>query len=268
MNHSAQPPRITIDAVLRSALRAFAAFPGPGLAYFGVVTVWNCYDSADSQLDLADLASFPAGPWVFGAALSLAGSLLMGWLMCGLARVAIAGVRGEEATWNNTVVSLSEYFHAASALGTWLLATLLGLMLFIVPGIFAFLMWSQAFCSAIDRKESWTAALGRSRLISKGHYAEIFGVGVATGMLLLPGWILSASTLWNSATDIEEILGGAMPAASKSAAAAFDPAAAATMILSAALGAAAYTAMTYIGAALYVVLQDLYVAAQASKKVD
>ncbi|MBI5505193.1 MAG: hypothetical protein HY899_10360 [Deltaproteobacteria bacterium] len=255
---SARPAKVSVDAVLTSALRAFLAFPGPGLAYFALMAVWTCAGSGGGALDPASLM---AGPSSFDFIVWLAGALLIGWVMCGLARVAIAGVRGEEATWNDTIVSLSEYFHAATALGTWITLAMFGFLFFVVPGVLAFLIWSQAFCCAIDFKESWTAALGHSRRITRGHHGQILGVMFGIAMLFVPGTIVSASAVWNSAPDLEALLGSGFPAASGQAAVAFDPAVVATMLLAAVLGAAAQTAASYIGAALYVALQDVYAAA-------
>jgi|GEM_PF-3303465 len=252
----AQPARIRVDAVLRNALRAFVAFPAPGLAYFAVLVGWDCYNNAANDFDPVNFALLGEGPQTLDIMLWFAGTLLVYCLMCRLTRVAIAGVRGERATWNDTTVSLWKYFHAVTAWGAWLTLALLGLLFFIVPGVLALLAWSQAFYCAIDRRERWTAALGHSRELTKGHHAEILGVGFAMVMLLLPGEILAAAALRDSASQLEELFGSGLPLEAHATAAALDPAAFATALLGAVLSGAAYTAMSYVGAALYVALHD------------
>lgn len=256
---TAQANRVRIGDVLRGALRSFAAFPGPGLLFFTVLTGWNCYDGTGSESSIASPPLILTDPWTLDTALWLAGSLLLGWLMCGLARVSIAGVRGQASTWNDTVVSLSEYFHAATALGTWVTLGLLGLLLLVVPGIVALLAWSQAFYCAIDCKESWTAAMKHSRAITRRHYLQIAGASMAMSVLLLPGGLLSLSASYGSALAF---------ATGEASADVSAKTAVTLMLLGATLGAAASTATSYIGAALYVALQDAFVAGQAAGSPD
>jgi len=251
MGNGLQRPEQTVDSVLTHALRSFMTFPGPGLAYFAIVALWD----VTGNVALGDPASLMSGAGLLSPVFAFIVSLLIGWFMCGLTRVAIAGVRGQPATWNDTLVSGWEYFHAASALGAWLSLALLGLLFMIVPGIFAFLIWSQAFFCAIDRKQRWLPAMGHSRTITRGHYGLIFAVAVAIELLMLPGQIFSVGDMSSSLSDLQQLLADPTSAASGSPAAA-GPAVFGMSLIGSALGAAASTAMCYVGAALYVALQD------------
>lgn len=64
-----------------------------------------------------------------------------------------------------------------------------GVLLFLVPGIILFLMWSVAVPALVDEKLGVMEALGRSRTLTKGFRWKILGLEL---VMLIIAWIVEA----------------------------------------------------------------------------
>ena len=69
------------------------------------------------------------------------------------------------------------------------IAMMLGLVLFVVPGVILYLMWSVSAPALVDERLSIMGALGRSRYLTRGYRWRIFGMVL---VLVVLSWLAMA----------------------------------------------------------------------------
>lgn len=142
------------------------------------------------------------GAVTIGIAFSLLGLFFYLVSAGALVRATVAASEGRQARLGECAA-----IGARSALPLLLLFILLlvgvwvGTVLFIVPGIILFTMWSVAVPALVEERIGILAAFGRSRYLTKGARWRVFGVNLVLLVLL----IVVSSVFWL-------LLRGAMPA--------------------------------------------------------
>ena len=69
------------------------------------------------------------------------------------------------------------------------IAMMIGLVLFVVPGVILYLMWSVSAPALVDERLSIMGALGRSRYLTRGYRWRIFGMVL---VLVVLSWLAMA----------------------------------------------------------------------------
>ena len=69
------------------------------------------------------------------------------------------------------------------------IAMMLGLVLFVVPGVILYLMWSVSAPALVDERLGIMGALGRSRFLTRGYRWRIFGM---EAVLMVLAWLATA----------------------------------------------------------------------------
>lgn len=167
------------------------------LAATGTLSGYADGSAFDSMLD-DPTPSIPAAIVFAGLATALVSSILY-MALSGVATVIAAGdAMGDPSTVGRRLVGRVVPLLVLSAVIT--VFVLVGLVLLIVPGIIAYLLWVMAApVSVMERRNLWPA-LRRSRELSHGYRWRMFGIllllGLITGGidLLLTGFVTVALT--------------------------------------------------------------------------
>jgi hypothetical protein len=78
----------------------------------------------------------------------------------------------------------------AATIMSWL-GIFIGLLLFLIPGIYLWVRWFVAAQTAAIEREGWTTALQRSWSLSEGHWVHVFVLLICVGIIELgPGLLL------------------------------------------------------------------------------
>ena len=158
-------------------------------------------------LTLVDLALDP------GTSMALL-ILLAPVLQVGWASLCLRQVRGSE-TWATEIFSAFQRFGAAWAtVALYLVITLTGFFLLIVPGIYLGCKFGLCIYPVLERRASIAESLDISGAITRGHVGKIFCLFLLTGGLSLMSYPfhmgLGLSSL-SKGTDLKLILVGAVP---------------------------------------------------------
>lgn len=111
--------------------------------------------------------------------------LALGWPAATLLALAIALLRGEEASFGRCWVSLGLFIRLTLVELVVSLVVVLGLLLFLAPGLYATVVWSQVRPSIVDGRASFFDALDKSLDLTRGSRGELFAVMLCGGALLL-----------------------------------------------------------------------------------
>lgn len=111
------------------------------------------------------------------------------FITVGSARVHLAAARGEP-------VEFGDYFSGGDRFGSSILTLILmyagiftGFLLLLVPGLILALAWSMSLICLADTDVSPTDALRESYRITKGHRLAFLGFGLASGFVLVAGFL-------------------------------------------------------------------------------
>jgi hypothetical protein len=113
------------------------------------------------------------------AASELALSVVGAWPAGSLLALAIALAREEDASLASRFLSLGTYIRYVAAIAAFGIVVGLGTVCLIVPGIFAFIVWSQAPQFVVDGQANVFAAFERSRNLTRGWRGEVFATWFA-----------------------------------------------------------------------------------------
>ncbi len=120
-------------------------------------------------------------------------ALLSAWVSYGLARTALAGVRGEGVNFRRALLSPKTFGSILLAVMVTAVPVLIGLVLFIAPGIYLMLTWSQISFLILDGRARNVDALRASEQLTRDRRFEIFMAMVVPIVLQLPAQLLEAS---------------------------------------------------------------------------
>lgn len=105
-------------------------------------------------------------------------------------------LRGRRASMGRSVsVGLARFLPALGVTLLVIIATLLGLVLIVIPGVIVFCMFCVAVPASVVERPGLLGAMRRSRELTMGHKAEIFGLLlIGYFALMLLGFIVGAVT--------------------------------------------------------------------------
>lgn len=177
--------------------RAFATIGDNPVTMFGIAFVFGAlpgtivgYLTQRVQPSLAQAGT--AG----GAVLVIAGAALLGLVFAlitqgALVRATVAHSEGRRAGFGESVRAGLRVALPLLGLGILLgLGVGLGLVLFFVPGVMLYIMWSVASPALVEERCGVFGAFGRSRFLTKGARWKIFGLEL---VVLLFYWLASAA---------------------------------------------------------------------------
>lgn len=179
----AQKQQVAVGAVLSEVLRTYRANAGPLLSLAAIIFL-----PLTLITEIVSRESVNAG---MAVSLALSGSAA--FLYCAIAAPVVLPSKREIAD-----VSIARLWSEASpgfaalllAGAIYTLATTLGVLLFIVPGLFLITIWAVA--PAVIRFEgaAAAAALSRSRALVKGHGWRVLALMMSVVLIVLAGTIL------------------------------------------------------------------------------
>jgi hypothetical protein len=108
------------------------------------------------------------------------------WPGGSLVALAIALARDEDASLTSRFLSLGTYIRYVVVIAAFAIVVGIATVCLIVPGIFAFVVWSQAPQLVVDGKADVFGAFQRSRDLTRGSRGEVFATCFA---LMVTFWI-------------------------------------------------------------------------------
>ena len=181
-------------ARLRDTADLFSAREALSIAFQAVselrggVVRWMAIVGLLQLLPMALVGPKPTTPRDLGI---LAGcALLTAWVSYGLARTALAAVRGEGLDYRRAVLSPSTFGSILLAVVVTAVPILIGLVLFIAPGIYLLLTWSQIGFLILDGRARHVDALRASEQLTRDRRFEIFMAMAVPIVLQLPAQVL------------------------------------------------------------------------------
>ncbi len=184
-------------ARVRDAVDLFSAREALSIAFQAVselkggIVVWMAVIGVLQLLPMALVGPKPQTARELGTLAVCA--LVSAWVSYGLARTALAGIRGEGISFRRAFVSpktvgsiLLAVFVAAVPVG-------IGLILFLAPGIYLMLTWSQIGFLILDGRARHVDALRASEQLTRDRRLEIFLAMAVPIVLQLPAQLLEAA---------------------------------------------------------------------------
>ena len=187
----------TAAARVRDAADLFSAREALSIAFQAVselrggIVRWLAIVGVLQLLPLALVGPKPQTPRELGIVLACA--LLSAWVSYGLARTALGGVRGEGVDFRRALLSPKIFGSILLAVLVTTVPVLIGLVLFIAPGIYLMLTWSQISFLILDGRARHVDALRASEQLTRDRRTEIFMAMVVPIVLQLPAQLLEAS---------------------------------------------------------------------------
>jgi hypothetical protein len=194
---SSQQMAGTAAARLRDTVDLFSAREALAIAFQGLselrggVVRWMAIVGLLQLLPMALVGPAPKTPREIGI-LSLC-ALLSGWVSYGLARTALASLRGEGVDFRRALLPLQTYGSILLTVLVMVVPVLLGFVLFIAPGIYLLLMWSQVSYLILDGRARNVDALRASEVMTRDRRLEIFMAMVVPVVLQMPAQLLEAA---------------------------------------------------------------------------
>ena len=183
--------RLHDTADLFSAREALSiAFQGVSELKGGIVR-WMAIVGALQLLPMRLVGPAPTTPGQIGALAACA--LLSAWVSYGLARTALASVRGEGVDFRRALLSPLTFGAILLAVLVTAVPIAIGLLLFIAPGIYLMLTWSQIGFLILDGRARHVDALRASEQLTRDRRMEIFMAMAVPIVLQLPAQLLEAS---------------------------------------------------------------------------
>lgn len=208
---STQQSAGTAAARLRDAADLFSAREALSIAFQGVselrggIVRWMAIIGLLQMLPVALVGEKPSTPR--GIAIFAGCLLVSSWISYGLARTALAGLRGEGVDLRRAL--LSPRIFAAILLTQLVIVVpvLIGFVLFVAPGVYLLLTWSQIGFLILDGRARHVDALRASEQLTRDRRFEILialavpallsfvaipleSLAPAGGSLLSPGFLL------------------------------------------------------------------------------
>lgn len=187
----------TASARVREAVDLFSAREALAIALQAVselrgnIVRWMAIVGLLQLVPMALVGPAPKTGKEFG--LFLGAALLSSWVSYGLARTALSSIRGEGLDFRRALVSPAIFI---AILITAIVATVpvvIGLLLFLAPGVYLLLMWSQIGFLILDRRARNVDALRASEAMTRDRRVEIFMALVVPVLLQVPAQLLEAA---------------------------------------------------------------------------
>lgn len=110
------------------------------------------------------------------------------WLQAGMATYMLKIARGDPASLADLFSGGRVWSKAVVARFVFSMVIIVGLILFVIPGVFAALTFSQYLYVIIDRGEGPIESLGTSRTLTIGNKLSVFLLGLTTVAISLLGF--------------------------------------------------------------------------------
>ncbi len=266
-----------VPGVLREALALMSATGEQAFAYllFGVAASAVSFGGASSD-DLVALMTNAGEELLW----FLAVAVVQFWLLCGLVRVAVdaartslrasssitqppgtglalEGDREEGArAWDLLRVSFADYSEAGVVVAAQAGGVMLGLLCFLVPGVYFALGWSMALYAVLDHRARWLKSLAYSRTITRGSMARLLLLGLVLVVAGIPGTLLSAQSSLPDLGEMPDFGLVVTGSSTRVAAAAVGLSPAMVGLLGSVLSGISGLLWIYAGAVVYVNLED------------
>ena len=187
----------TAAARLRDTADLFSAREALSIAFQAVselkggIVRWLAIVGLLQLLPMALVGPKPTTPRDLGILVVCA--FLSAWVSYGLARTALAGVRGEGIDFRRALVSPMTFGAILLAIFVTTVPILIGLVLFIAPGVYLMLTWSQVGFLILDGRARHVDALRASEHLTRDRRFEIFLAMVVPIVLQLPAQLIEAA---------------------------------------------------------------------------
>lgn len=187
----------TAAARLRDTADLFSAREALSIAFQGVselrggIVRWMAIVGLLQLLPMALVGPAPKTPRELGTLMAC--GLLSGWVSYGLARTALAGVRGEGIDFRRLLLSPKLFGSILIAVLVTTVPILIGLLLFVAPGVYLLLTWSQIGFLILDGRARHVDALRASEQLTRDRRFEIFLAMLVPIALQLPAQLIEAA---------------------------------------------------------------------------
>lgn len=186
----------TAAARLRDTSDLFSAREALAIAFHAVselkggIVRWMAVVGALQLLPMALVGPAPKTSRELGILAACA--LVSAWVTYGLARTALAGVRGEGVDFRRALLSPVTFGAIVVAVLVTAVPILIGLVLFIAPGIYLMLTWSQIGFLILDGRARHVDALRASEQLTRDRRFEIFLAMAVPIVLQFPAQVIQA----------------------------------------------------------------------------
>lgn len=157
----------------------------------GTIVRWMAIIGLFQLLPTTLVSPKPETPRDFAVFLAVA--LLSAWTGYGLNRAAMRRMRGEPADFWESRATLKEFGSILLVILVMVIPVTIGLALFLAPGIYLLLTWSQVTFLILDGRARHVDALRASEELTRDRRIEIFMVMMVPLLLTLVGRIIEAA---------------------------------------------------------------------------
>jgi hypothetical protein len=120
-------------------------------------------------------------------------TLISAWAGYGLSRAAMRKMRGEPVSFWNSRADIREFGAILMTILVMVIPVTIGLLLFLAPGVYLLLTWSQVTFLILDGRARHVDSLRASEELTRDRRVEIFIVLMVPYLLTVPAGILEAS---------------------------------------------------------------------------
>jgi hypothetical protein len=156
----------------------------------GGVVRWMAVIGLFQLLPATMLKPTPEGPQDYAA--WIGAMLASAWVGYMLNRAALRAIRGEDSGFWNARVGIGTFGAILMAVVVMVVPVTLGLILFVAPGVYLMLCWSQVTYLILDGRARHVDALRASEQLTRDRRFEIFLAVMVPFLLTLPARILEA----------------------------------------------------------------------------
>lgn len=187
----------TAAARLRDSANLFSAREALSIAFQAVselkggIVQWMAIIGALQLLPMALVGPKPTTPRDIGILAACA--LLSAWVSYGLARTALAAVRGEGVNFRRALLSPKIFGAILLTQLVIIVPVFIGILLFIAPGIYLALTWSQISFLILDGRARHVDALRASEQLTRDRRFEIFMAMIVPIVLQVPAYLLQTA---------------------------------------------------------------------------
>ncbi|TAK12312.1 MAG: hypothetical protein EPO35_11465 [Acidobacteria bacterium] len=182
---------------LRETVDLFSAKEALAIAYQAVhelkggVVRWMAIIGVFQLLPMIVISPKPETPRDLATFMAVA--LLSAWTNYGLNRAAMRRMRGETTTFWESRVNAREFGAILLTILVMVIPVTIGIILFVAPGVYLLLTWSQVTFLILDGRARHVDSLRASEELTRDRRIEIFLVMMVPLLLTLPARILEAA---------------------------------------------------------------------------
>lgn len=182
---------------LRDAVDLFSAKEALAIAFQaiselkGTVVGWMAIIGLFQVLPLSLIS--PKPETARDVAVFISVTLVSAWAGYGLNRAAMRRMRGETTTFWRSRANIREFGSILMTILVMVVPVTIGLLLFVAPGVYLLLTWSQVTFLILDGRARHVDSLRASEELTRDRRVEIFIVMMVPFVLTMPARILEAA---------------------------------------------------------------------------